>query len=493
MFQTLKSSLFAVRTAKPTRRRFIPQVESLNDRLVPAVFVSPFGDLQINSGEGSDVVTVSANYVLPPTRGDRGGSSGIPEVDLNTYRVVENGITTEVLMSRVTSGKVIFNGNGGNDRFENLTMLKGAIDGGTGDDTLIGGGAADLIFGNTGADVITGNAGADKLYGDTNAKFGDTFRNTIRGGDGNDTIFGAAGRDFIDGGAGTDSLSGMGGNDRIYAAFGVTDLGPNELHGGDGNDTLYGAGGNDLLFGEGEKDLLGGGAGNDYLLGGEGSDTLFGGAGDDTLDGGGGFGDKLFGGAGYDTATVLAGRAQVNQSESVRVTNVPTDDPQTDFWGCGPSSGSRFLRAYNVDVSYTKFKSDVESEGIISDFGLGTTSDTLVDALRRYRPETKQEKNSNTGRMIELLLEGKPVIALGSIGKQFIGIGSVAKLHYVVLTGYDKSTDTFSYTNTNGAEETWTRAQFEDYWDWHDDFTYGGEAAQAALYPLGMRNRTLFY
>lgn len=493
MFQNLKSWLISDRTAKPTPRRFVPQLESLHDRLVPTVFVNSGGDLQINSGEGNDVVTVSMNYVLPTSRGDRGGSSGIPEVNLNTFRVVENGVTTDVRVDQVFGGKIVFRGNGGNDRFENRTMARVSADGGTGDDTLIGGSAADLIFGNLGADVITGNGGADELYGDTNAKYDDVFRNTIRGGDGDDLIFGAAGRDYIDGGYGTDQMFGRGGNDVIYAGYGVLDFGPNVLYGENGKDTLYGAGGNDSIFGGNENDLAAGGGGNDFIHGGDGADQLLGGTGDDTLDGGGGFGDKLYGGAGYDTATVLAGRAKVSQCESVRVTNVPTDDPQTDFWGCGPSSGSRFLRAYNVDVSYTKFKSDVESEGIISDFGLGTTSDTLLDALRRYRPETKQEKNSNTGRMIELLLEGKPVIALVSMGKKFIGIGSVAKLHYVVMTGYDKATDTFQYTNTNGAEDTWSRAEFEDHWDWHADFTWGGEAAQAALYPLGMRNRTLFY
>jgi len=492
MFQILKSWLSTPRTAKPNAFRFAPQVETLQDRLVPAAFVNPAGNLQIDAGGSHDTVTVSVNYVLPTSRGKTGAST-IPMVNLNTYRVVENGVTTDIPINRVTGGKVVFNGNGGNDRFENRTSLGAVANGGDGDDTLIGGSATDTLSGGRGADVLSGNGGADLLFADSNLRFDEVSRNDLRGGDGADTIFGAAGQDFIDGGYGSDHLFGRGGNDTIYAAYGVLDFGSNFLSGEGGNDRVYGADGDDVIDCGYGDDLGAGGGGNDRMLGGDGVDQLVGGSGNDTLDGGGGFGDRLYGGVGYDTATVLAGRARATECESVRVTNVPINSPQTDNWSCGPNSGSRFLRAYNYDVSYTQFRSDVESEGIISDFGLGTTSDTLLEALRRYRPETQQVKDTTTDRMIELLLEGKPVIALVSLGKQSIGVGSVGRLHYVVMTGYDTATGKFHYTDTNGAQETWTRAQFESHWDWHADFTYGGEAAQLGLRALGMKNRTMIY
>src|SRR5262249_5416292 len=90
------------RTAKPNPHRFVPLVEALQDRLVPTAFVNLTGNLQINAGDGNDVVTVSVNYVLPTSRGGTTGQLGVPTVNLNTYRVVENGVTTDVPVGQVT-------------------------------------------------------------------------------------------------------------------------------------------------------------------------------------------------------------------------------------------------------------------------------------------------------------------------------------------------------------------------------------------------------
>ena len=105
--------------------------------------------------------------------------------------------------------------------------------------------------------------------------------------------------------------------------------------------------------------------------------------------------------------------------------------------------------------------------------------------------------------MIEVLRQGKPVIALVSIEQDRhhidllfdeIYIGSTARLHYVVINGYDAVTDRFTYTNTDGDVETWTRPEFLRHWNWHDDFTGGfGEVAEFGVSLLGMRERTLFF
>lgn len=62
------------------------------------------------------------------------------------------------------------------------------INGGQGDDQLLGNSAADLLIGGSGKDTLTGGAGNDVLEGGT----------------GNDLLIGGAGNDSISGGAGTD-------------------------------------------------------------------------------------------------------------------------------------------------------------------------------------------------------------------------------------------------------------------------------------------------
>lgn len=131
---------------------------------------------------------------------------------------------------------------------------------------------------NTGdakGDVLTAIEGllAGK-YKDTLS--GDDFANQIDGGAGNDSLLGRGGADTLLGGAGADVLDGGAGNDRLYG-----DTEADRLTGGDGNDLLDGGAGNDTLLGGAGVDSLIGGAGNDSLTGGLDADTLTGGLGTD--------------------------------------------------------------------------------------------------------------------------------------------------------------------------------------------------------------------
>jgi len=113
-----------------------------------------------------------------------------------------------------------------------------AIDGGEGDDIILGTAFDDNIHGGSGDDIIYGFDGRDELSGDG----------------GVDTIFGNSGDDTIYGGTGDNRLYGNDGNDRLY--------------GDSGSDDLYGGGGHDLLLGMEGKDRLFGGDGQDRLHGG---------------------------------------------------------------------------------------------------------------------------------------------------------------------------------------------------------------------------------
>ena len=98
------------------------------------------------------------------------------------------------------------------------------VDGGEGNDTLVGNGNADALLGSAGDDSIIGNAGDDYLAG----------------GDGNDTVLGGTGNDQMAGGVGNDSMFG--------------DAGDDTLQGGDGNDTLDGGIGSNSLSGGADND-----------------------------------------------------------------------------------------------------------------------------------------------------------------------------------------------------------------------------------------------
>ncbi len=116
----------------------------------------------------------------------------------------------------------------------NLTQAElEIVQGGRGNDVLIGGGRSTVfIRGGDGDDIIIGGAANDALSGEDGADL-------IDGGAGNDLIRGHRGQDVLLGGAGDDILDGGLEDDR--------------LSGGTGNDVLKGAQGDDSLDGGGEN------------------------------------------------------------------------------------------------------------------------------------------------------------------------------------------------------------------------------------------------
>jgi hypothetical protein len=119
------------------------------------------------------------------------------------------GIPTTFAASSVS--RIVVEGRGGNDQILlNSEARKGQpiliptlLDGGAGDDKIIGAAAVDRIFGGLGNDTLEGGKGNDLLDG------GDGFlgRDKLLGGDGNDTLVGEKGFDTLTGGAGKNGLS----------------------------------------------------------------------------------------------------------------------------------------------------------------------------------------------------------------------------------------------------------------------------------------------
>jgi hypothetical protein len=112
---------------------------------------------------------------------------------------------------------------------------------------------------------VRGGSGADRI----NVK-GRISNVVINGGGGNDQIVGSSRNDFILGGSGNDTINGSNGHDQIYG-----DAGDDNLSGGLGNDTLGGDDEDNLtpIAGMVGNDTLNGGAGHDWLLSGQETDA----------------------------------------------------------------------------------------------------------------------------------------------------------------------------------------------------------------------------
>ena len=188
-------------------------------------------------------------------------------------------------------------GAGGIDYIKDVLVQGGEgndiIIGGAGKDNLQGDGGNDIIFGWRGSDTISGGAGDDILYGDDLGFNGISGDDTLDGGSGNDILYGGRGKDkltggdgndILYGGAGDDNLSGGAGDDILYGDD-DTASGSDVMHGDSGNDRLYGGLAGDEIYGDSGDDYLDGGAGNDYMHGGGGNDTIIAGAGNDVIDG----------------------------------------------------------------------------------------------------------------------------------------------------------------------------------------------------------------
>ncbi|MBW4662147.1 MAG: hypothetical protein KME15_26125 [Drouetiella hepatica Uher 2000/2452] len=107
----------------------------------------------------------------------------------------------------------------------------------------------------------------------------DASSNSLNGGSGNDVILGLAGDDRISGGRGNDVLLGGQNNDQVFGGQGndflLGEEGNDQLQGDQGRDFLDGGTGNDsLLGGDGRDVLVGGAGGADTLTGGSGADAF---------------------------------------------------------------------------------------------------------------------------------------------------------------------------------------------------------------------------
>ena len=216
------------------------------------------------------------------------------------------------MVPNAATTSIVVNPGDGNDNvnLSGATNIAGStINGGNGDDIIVGSPKVDVIHGDAGNDRITGLQGNETIFGDADNDtiiWENTHGNDVNeGGDGVDeTVIlngtgddqmklsaPVPGRNFfersnapftIDMATEKLSISSFAGNDKLETTPGVTI--PVTIDSGPGDDNITTGDGNDVITGGDGADVLNGAGGGDRIAGNRGNDTMNGGDGDDTLD-----------------------------------------------------------------------------------------------------------------------------------------------------------------------------------------------------------------
>ena len=179
-----------------TTRTNRPALESLEGRTLYAA-VAPLA-----------VTVVETNAVISVT-GTRGADEihlSLNVADSNLVDVLSAGVVVHTFDKSLVAG-ISIKAGAGNDLITCDTGLGLALelavnlDGGSGNDTLLGGDGPELLVGGNGKDVLTGGAGDDRLFGKNGV-------DSLDGGLDDDVLSGGNGRDILTGGFGADIFIG---------------------------------------------------------------------------------------------------------------------------------------------------------------------------------------------------------------------------------------------------------------------------------------------
>lgn len=172
--------------------------DSLDGGAGDDVLFAGTGNNTLIGGAGNDTILVDGtDFADSITLSEAGGILAISV----------NGQAGSNIHSQVE--RIVINGTGGNDVIDAATViLPLLIEGGEGDDSIVGGTGADFLSGGRGNDTLLGLAGIDSLQGGegNDSLIGGTGNDQVFGGDGSDAIVwnNGDGSDLIEGGEGAD-------------------------------------------------------------------------------------------------------------------------------------------------------------------------------------------------------------------------------------------------------------------------------------------------
>ena len=293
------------------------------------------GEVNLNNPDSNDIFTTEPDIGGVDTIIGGDGANIILGGVLGDF--ITGGIGNEVILG--DNGRVTRGANNVVTRIETgdadgTTGGVDEIDGGDGDDVILGGAQGDLISASLGANIILGDNGEVNLNSATNDVFTTEPSiggvDIITGGDGDNILLGGTASDDVRGGADNDIILGDTGlldyavdADPEIDLITVTDPTIGDA------DFFLGNDGDDIIIGGTGEDFISGGLGDDILFGdhgeltfaspptpapifigpndGNGDDVIHGDAGDDTIFGGSGE-DWMFGEQGNDAMFGMGGR-----------------------------------------------------------------------------------------------------------------------------------------------------------------------------------------
>jgi len=209
------------------------------------------GDISVDMSAGLWSIGASSNkktYGISDVEIFHFGSGFNGVYSENTWKFIGSSASETVTY---TWGRFTGTGGGGDDIFIaqntatidifSVILSSSTINGGAGNDTIIGGTSLDTLTGASGNDLIDGGNFADVIYGGRG-------NDNLYGGRDKDTITGGAGNDIIDGGLGKDVVVLSGSmDDYTITAYGEGHI----LEGPDGTDYMVGI--EYEIFGDGTK------------------------------------------------------------------------------------------------------------------------------------------------------------------------------------------------------------------------------------------------
>ncbi len=311
-------------------------LSNVSTRVVGGILQLVGTTLNVYGTADVDVITISEDTNLTIVRD---GQTFLYSPGSVTAVNVYGGASADtVVVNSIATGTTLqVLGEAGNDTLRVAAGVTAGVtlNGGDGNDLLIGGGGNDTLIGGIGNDYLNAGGGSNTIIGgvgDDVYTFTDATVNQL------DTVVELAGEgtDLLNFGAITSAVNANLTSDTALATMshrivqaGVAGQAANfeNVNGGSANDfitgnalanVIYGNDGNDTLNGGDGSDQLNGGIGNDLLIGGNQNDILIGGIGDDYLKGLAGA-DVLIGGDGFNT--LVGGLGDDTYSFAAALTN----------------------------------------------------------------------------------------------------------------------------------------------------------------------------